>query len=686
MLGISHEQGVGMGFTIDIDTGGTFTDGFISCGDRVETVKVPTTPHDLTVCFLECIKSGAQRFGLAVEDLLHETDIVRFSNTIGTNTIIQRNGSKIGLILTKGWEQMAPTGAEGGKDPLVFPDMVMGIEEETSVAGEILRPVSPDEVLGTAQTLIDRGARCLVVALAHSDANPANERSVRDAVKREYPRDFLGSVPVFLSSNISPRAGEQERVNAAVISGYIHGKLVRLLYKAGEDLRQRLYHKSLFIGHNNGAVARVAKTRAINTYNSGPTGGLMGAKVMADLYGLADVISADMGGTSFDLGYVHQGQPSYSVRPQVEGYPVNLPMLSIRAIGAGGGSIAHVEDGVLQVGPQSAGALPGPVAFDLGGTEPTVTDADVVLGIIDPEYFLGGHMKLRADKARAAIAERLAKPLAISVEEAALLVKETVDRNMGEETRRLCAEVTPGNAPLLLVFGGAGPTHACGVAQFAGLGRVLLTPVASVFSAFGASTMDVGHIYYRRAEQPFDDAGLPEVLTATVADMRAEAERDLRGEGFALLDEGLGVELFVRAADGVEVKVVISPADLTGAAGIAGAQATARAALAAAGGTNGGSPTVSTVSLVCSAPVPHYRVPVAELGPASAAAARKGSRAVILAASGPQDVPVYAMAMLVPGNELAGSALIESRDTTALLAAGWRLRVDQYRNLLLEEA
>jgi N-methylhydantoinase A len=196
---------------------------------------------------------------------------------------------------------------------------------------------------------------------------------VRDAIKREYPRDFLGSVPVFLSSNISQRSGERERVNAAVISGYIHSKLARLLYKAGEDLRKRLYQKSLFIGHNNGAVARVAKTRAINTYNSGPTGGLMGAKVIADLYGLSSVISADMGGTSFDLGYVHNGQPSYSVRPIVEGFPVNLPMLSIRAMGAGGGSIAHIENGRLEVGPQSAGALPGPVAFDLGGTEPTVT-------------------------------------------------------------------------------------------------------------------------------------------------------------------------------------------------------------------------------------------------------------------------------------------------------------------------
>ena len=166
---------------------------------------------------------------------------------------------------------------------------------------------------------------------------------------------------------------------------------MRLLYKAGEELRQRFYNKNLFIVHNNGAVARVAKTRAINTYNSGPAAGLLGARLIGQLYGADDLISADMGGTSFDLGYVRGGRPSYTLEPDVEGFPVNVPMLSIRAIGAGGGSIASVNGGGLRVGPQSAGALPGPVCFDLGGGEPTVTDADLVLGLLDPEYFLGGN-------------------------------------------------------------------------------------------------------------------------------------------------------------------------------------------------------------------------------------------------------------------------------------------------------
>jgi N-methylhydantoinase A len=565
--------------------------------------------------------------------------------------------------------------------------MVAGLNEEVAPDGTIVTQALEAEALELAQELIDRGARCLVVALANSDANPANERLVRDAIKREYPRDFLGSVPVFLSSNISQRSGERERVNAAVISGYIHSKLARLLYKAGEDLRKRLYQKSLFIGHNNGAVARVAKTRAINTYNSGPTGGLMGAKVIADLYGLSSVISADMGGTSFDLGYVHNGQPSYSVRPIVEGFPVNLPMLSIRAMGAGGGSIAHIENGRLEVGPQSAGALPGPVAFDLGGTEPTVTDADIVLGIIDPDYFLGGHMKLRADKARNAIEEKLARPLGVSVEEAALLVKETVDTNMGAETKRLKQEVASEADPVLLVFGGAGPAHCCRVAEVAGIKKILITPVSSVFSAFGASTMDVGHIYYRRAELPLSkENGLQALLTSAVADMRAEAERDLRGEGFALNDADVSLELFVKPQAGdTEVKVAASADFFTNEEGIQKVAQRAHAALAVLGVADAEPLAVTTVSLTCSAPVPHYRIPSSELGSSSPDQARKSSRSVILGRSGPTEVPVFDIALMAAGNVVVGPAVIESADTTALVPGGWRLAVDVYRNAMLEE-
>jgi N-methylhydantoinase A len=664
-----------MEYTIDIDTGGTFTDGFFVRGNRVEMVKVSTTPHDLTICFLKCIEAGAERFGVDVEDLLYETEIIRFSNTIGTNTIIQRDGSKIGLLMTSGKEAFAPTKDIEGKLPLVPPDMVTGIEEEVSASGEIIKAIDESKALEEAQHLIDRGARCLVVTFANSELNPANERAVRKAIKREYPSDFLGSVPVFLSSDISRRSGETERVNAAVLNAYIHAKLVRLLYKAGEELRRRLYRKNLFIVHNNGAVARVARTRAINTYNSGPAAGLLGARLIGELYGESNLISADMGGTSFDLGYVRNGVPSYSLRPDVEGFGVNVPMLAIRAIGAGGGSIATVNEGVLQVGPQSAGALPGPVCFDLGGAEPAVADADVVLGILDPDFFLGGRMKLNRGKAINVMEKKVAGPLNISVEMAALEIKKKVDAAMGLEVKRLRGEMGGDEDPMLVFYGGAGPAHCCGIAEIAGLRKIVITPFSAVFSAFSSSNMDVGHLYYRRVDLPLKtDGDLSEVEKA-VENMWKEADRDMRGEGFSPQEIVSGIELFVEPEKGgAEIKLEADTDFYKDPEKIA-------AVLHAAG--TPGALKLNTVSLLVRAPAAHYEMKRCEKADEQVPWAQKGVRPVFIGTQY-RDVAVYDREKLAYGHEVIGPALVESAHTTVYVSTGWRMMIDAYNNAVLE--
>lgn len=671
-----------MGYTVDIDTGGTFTDGFFVSGEKVATVKVPTTPHDLTECFLECVRAGADSFGLPVEDLLYEADIIRFSNTIGTNAIIQRDGSKIGLLVTAGREHLVLAQTHDGKSPLVQPDMVLGIDECVSPGGEIVKTPDAQAALIAAQRLIDQGARCLVVCFANSELNPDNERFVRQAVKSEYPRDYLGSVPVFLSSDISPRSGEVERINSSVLNAYIHAKLVRLLYKAGEELRKRLYRRSLFIVHNNGAVARVAKTRAINTYNSGPAAGLLGARSVGELYGIRDLVSMDMGGTSFDLGYVRRGQASYTLRPDVEGLAVNVPMLSIRAIGAGGGSIASVKDGRLQVGPQSAGALPGPVCFDLGGTNPTVTDADLVLGILDPDYFLGGAMKLNSEKAGSDITEKVAKPLGVSCEQAALMIKEFVDEAMGREVKRLIGEIAPDFSPVLLVYGGAGPAHCCDIARIAGLKKILITPFSAIFSAFSSSSMDVGHLYYRRVDLPFEANGALKPLANPLAEMLEEAERDMRGEGFSVDQITRQLELFVKPSGGTdEVKLTAdvdffqSPEKVKALIEQAGTELSAQ---------NGY--VLTTVGLFASAPIPHYQVTERPPADCSIEQALKGTRPIFLTAGkDPQEVPVYDRSRLGNGHGIMGPAVIESEHTTFLLPETWKITVDRYNNIFAEE-
>ncbi len=675
-----------MGYTIDIDTGGTFTDGFFVSGSRVEPVKVPTTPHDLTICFLECIKAGAERFGLSMEDLLYETDIIRFSNTIGTNTIIQRDGSRLGLLVTKGREELTVIRDRDGKQPLVDPEMVAAVEEKTSPAGEVLQPPDAKAVMAAAQRLIDRGARCLVVALSGSDLNPKNERAIRNIIKMEYPRDFLGSVPVFLSSDISSRGGEEERINAAVLNAYIHGKLVSMLYKAGEKLRRRMYGKNLFIVHNNHAVARVAKTRAINTYNSGPAAGLMGARVTGLAYEADAVISADMGGTSFDLGYVRQGQVSYSLKPDVEGFSVNVPMVEIKALGAGGGSIASVENGTLRVGPRSAGALPGPVCFDLGGTEPTVTDADLILGIFDPEYFLGGAMKLNLEKARIAMAEKVATPLGLSVEAAALAVKKTIDDGMGRELTGIREQLAGEVNPLLVVYGGAGPCHSCHTAKVAGIKKIVITPFSAVFSAYSASGMDVGHIYYARTDTPFSETSDFSALPAALEAITKEAERDIRGEGFTFEDMKLSLELLVEKMGGAEIKFAVPMDFYKSTEGLAHAISTARELLSQNGKANGGDLHLNMVCLTAQAEVPHFEVKQIPSTDEEAKAAIKSVRSVFLdGEKGFQEISVYNRSLLTHGHCLFGPALVESEQTTVLVSEGWQMTVDKFNNAVLEE-
>lgn len=676
-----------MGYTIDIDTGGTFTDGFFVFDDQVVTVKVPTTPHDLTICFSGCIQAGADRFGVDVQDLLYNTDIIRFSNTIGTNTIIQRDGSSIGLIVSSGSEDRAPTQSTDDKPPLIRPEMVTALDELTDASGEVVKKPDEASIMDAAQGLIDRGARCLVVAFANSEYNPENERKVRKTIKSEYPRDFLGSVPVFLSSDISHRSGTTERINAAVLNAYIHDKLARLLYKASENLRQKSYNRNLFIVHNNGAVARVAKTRAINTYNSGPVAGLSGARLIGELYGKENLISADMGGTSCDVGFVSNSQESYALRPDVEGFRINVPMMAIRAIGAGGGSIASVRDGRLRVGPQSAGALPGPVCFDLGGYEPTVTDADLVLGILDPDYFLGGTMALNHAKAYEVIAQKVADPLGLSVEEAAWQIKASVDHSMGMEVRSLNQRLNNGTDPLLVVYGGAGAAHCCDIATIAGLKKIVITPFSAVFSAFSASNMDVGHVYTARTDLPFalDSDFTP--VEQSLGVMEKEARRDMRGEGFSMDDVSLSLELFVKSkGDDTEVKLNVDCDFYKNKADVQAAIQNARDLLTKEASSYPEVLVVTMISLSARAKVPHYDIKEIPKAEQDASVARKGSRNLFLKPGTPfREVPVYDRSRLSNGHRLTGPGIVESEQTSLLIPPEWELNVDQYNNMILEE-
>lgn len=672
-----------MGYTIDIDTGGTFTDGFFVCDGVIKTVKVATTPHDLTICFLECIKAGAEAFAMTAQDLLYNADIVRFSSTIGTNTIIQRDGSKVGLIVTRGTEELFSARADSGDSPLIHANMVMGIDEAITTGGMVEEAPEAEPVLATAQKLIDQGARCLVVALANAEINPANERAVRRIIKAEYPRDYLGSVPVFLSSDISTRSGLQQRMNTAVLNAYIHAKLTRLLYKAGEDLRQHEYRGTLLINHNNGAVARVAKTRAVNTYNSGPAAGLLGACEVGKTYGLNNIISTDMGGTSFDVAWVCDGKPSYSLEPDIEGFTCNLPMLSIRALGTGGGSIASLDGSGVKVGPLSAGALPGPAAYNLGGSQATVTDANLILGVLDAKFFLGGSMPLHIDRASSVIDEMIARPLGLSVEQAAWLIKQQVDKDLGMAVAEAASHLKNGNDVVIVAYGGAGGLHACDMATAAGVKKIIMTPFSAIFSAYSSSLMDVGHIYYRRIDSPFNHSLDPEKLEIAIAQMSREADRDMRGEGFRENELNYSLQLFIKDADENREIRLDTQIDFYQKRGLL--EDLIKQAEAAMYTNGNDSPCVlSSVACLVKASISGHPVTELEKAQSHPDDAIKMRRR-LFTGDDRVEVPVYDRNRLGYGHELAGPALVESDQTTLLLSQNWSMRIDQFNNAILTE-
>ncbi len=391
-----------MGYSIDIDTGGTFTDGFVRGNGKIETVKVPTTPHDLTLCFIECIEEAAKKLGYeSARQLLPQTDTVRLSTTIGTNALINASGPKLGLITTRGPGENAytpPDAANSAVNFLVPGDMILCIDEEMGTDGTSITAPDSAQLLSGVKALLERGARRIVISLSRSPINPAHEKACRDIVLANYPAHYLGTVPLLLSTEISSEMDDRYRTNAALIDAYIHQEMAHYLYKADEDVRKNQFKWPLLIVHATGGVCRVAKTKAIDTCDSGPAAGLFGAAFLARSYGIDNVVTVDVGGTSTDVGLVRHGEPSRTEEKDLGGIPVKESAIETASIGAGGSSIVRVDakSKQLTVGPESAGGIPGPACFGLGGANACLTDAWVTLGYIDPELLPGGAQETRS--------------------------------------------------------------------------------------------------------------------------------------------------------------------------------------------------------------------------------------------------------------------------------------------------
>ena len=519
-LDIDALEGRVMSSSLEIDIGGTFTDCYVRLGERETWCKTRTTPFDLSQGMSLAIAESAKRLGLPTRELLEEIEIIRYSTTLAMNKLIERKGPRLALIATEGFEDTLLIGrasqwsdgisfkeqrniaAARKPEPLIPKELTVGVRERVDSSGAVLRELDEDHFLAQLDALVDQGVRGFVVALLWSFLNPVHERRIRELIEREYNETYLGRMPVFLSSEISPRKFEYTRTTMTVLNAYLHQSMYEELIGIGQQLRGDGYRKPLMMVHNTGGMASVFRSAAMHTFNGGPVAGLMGSAALGRGYGRKNVVLTDMGGTSFDIAMVVEGSTRfYQFAPTIDRWTVDATILDTRSIGSGGGSIAPVNpllDNRLEVGPESAGSIPGPAAYDQGGREPTVTDADLVLGYLSPERFHGGQLKLNRRRAERAIRDRIAEPLGIEVDEAALLIKRIIDAKMGAEIYK--ETVLKGYDPrefVIFAAGGAGPAHCCGYAEAAAMREVVVFPFSSTFCAYGSSTMDVLHVYER---------------------------------------------------------------------------------------------------------------------------------------------------------------------------------------------
>lgn len=672
-----------MKFTIDMDNGGTFTDGFITSDWRIEWVKVDTTPHDLTVCFLKCIEEGAQKFGLTVQQMLRQTEVIRFSTTKATNTLITRSGPRLGLIVTKGVEKSLYTSGTQKSpaiDTIIPGEMVVGIDEQAGKGN-----VSREEVRLAIRSLLGLGARVIVVSLRQSHLDPANEQQVKQIADENYPKHYLGAVPMLLSTEVSTTPDDASRTNVALLNAYFHPDMVRFLYQAEDSLRKMGYRKPLLVLHADGGAARVAKTTAIMTHGSGPAAGVLGTCVMSKMYNLPCVASIDIGGTSTDVSLVINGKHGYKRETVLDGIPVKLPAIEVYSVAAGGGSIARPDGKGVQVGPDSAGAMPGPACYGLGGMEATSTDACVALGYFNPDYFLGGRRKLDANRAREVIEENVAKPLGMSVEECSRLITESMEDIGASNISKLLSE--SGHNPkdfVLFSFGGAGGAYCCGIADKVGIPKIYAFRYSSVFCAFGSSCADVLHTYESLAKKPISrkaDRAQIEGFNRVVQDLMDSALRDMRGEGFPPEKVSFSLELEADSGDvsaifQAPVTLLKGQTDINKILDIFASQTCLKRV---------DQLSVNMFRLRATSPVAHPVLATHKFVKRGPEQALKKSRDVYWR-DGYKKTAIYEQRLLECGNVILGPAVIESEDTTILLPEGKKYTVDYLLNGVIEKA
>ncbi len=695
-------------YIIGVDTGGTFTDVVVlGNGGEVWTAKASTTPDDFSRGVMDAVTEAARAVGVEPAELLGQTTLFKHGSTVATNALITHSGVKVGLITTKGFEDtteiMRAIGRVDGlsgdeikhvtwitkPEPFVPRERVIGVRERMDYQGNEIVPLNWDDVMSAIRRLIEQDhVEAIAISLTHAWANPKHEEEIRALTAEADPHR---KVYWSFGSSLSQVAGEYARANTAILNSYLGPTVERYLKGLETKLQSGGLKGPLLIMQGNGGVAHREHVSAIANLQSGPAGGMIASAHIAGLLKHKNVITTDMGGTSFDVGLITEGYWRYAQEPIVERFRMLQPIIDIESIGAGGGTIAQVEGetGRLLVGPRSAGASPGPVCYDGGGEQVTVTDADLALGIIDPNYFLGGRKKLDKEKALKTIEEKIARPLKLKVHEAAAGVYEIVNAKMSDLIRRQV--VRTGYLPeefVIYAFGGAGPVHASGFSAELGIKRIYIFATSPVFSAFGAAAADVIRTRVMSCQYilPADPAVINQRLEAIEKEMGAA----VMAEGFKpnqIEFRRFFTIRYRRQSAGVEMPVAWDRFNPKRMAEMQGAFEKKYEELYGVGaGYAKAGIEISEIRVDAVGKVAKPRLSTARKKKFDPKAARKGKREIFFTRPDRKfiDTPIYDYSRLTVGARIQGPAVVELPFTTVLVPPEHKISVDPYMNLIME--
>ncbi|MDJ0388772.1 hydantoinase/oxoprolinase family protein [Roseomonas sp. E05] len=687
-IGMDGDRGAVLDCEIGIDIGGTFTDIVCRGADgRIRLMKVPSTRGNPSRAVLAALERARTDWNLppqAVRRLAHGT-------TVATNAVLERKGARIGLITTEGFRDVLEIGRQKRAEMY---DLVLRpqtpvflapgafrkeVRERLDAEGHVVTPLDEDSVRRAADELVAQGAEAIAVCLLFSFRNPAHERRVAELIAERQP-----GLPVSLSCEVDPAFREYERSCVTAFDSYVKPVVANYLADMEQGLASAGVPAPMQVMQSRGGLmsSAIARQRPVRLFLSGPAAGVVGGLEIGRMAGLRDLITVDIGGTSCDIALIAEGEPLIRAEGYIDGYTVRVPMVDVTAIGSGGGSLAWLDGaGTLRVGPESAGSEPGPACYGRGGERPTVTDASVALGYIDPQRFAGGTIGLRPELAVEAIRRHAAEPLGLSVEQAALGIHRVVNAQMAEAIRLV--SIGRGIDPrgfALLPLGGGGPMHATALAEELGVTTIIVPPHPGVLAAAGALGAPVEHEVSLSVPMPLDEAALA-TLRPALDELEARSGALMAQEGVA--PEAVETRHFLDLCYTGQSYHLEVPFDPAAPDAIARAY---RDFLAVHDRVYGHS-TENPARVVNLRVVKRAAAGVAA-GGASWASSEEGPRrrAIWVRHSDtPVEAEIWPRAALRPGLRVSGPAIVEQQDTTTLVEPGWSLRVGPEGVLLIEK-